>query len=169
MVKQGTRGFTLAELMIVVTIIGVLIAIVFGASGGCSSDWTYSRKVTGQVVSIGGRFVGGVEGGETQKAALGLTHAQGDKLTKKTAGDGKKMFVDCSSTRCFSLEVGECVELSCRYDHRWNQPDVIDCKVEKVIECLSLGIKPLPAPTTTSSSNPVPTPPMPVQNPGEDW
>lgn len=169
MKNRSVRGFTLAELVIVIAIIAVVLGVLFSASGGCVSDWTYSRKVTGQVVSVGGRFVGGAQGAMTQKAALGLTHAHGDKLTKKTAGDGKKMFVDCSSTRCFSLEVGECVELACRYDHRWNQPDVIDCKVEKVVECSSLGIKPLPAPTTTPTAPAMPLPQLPVQDPGEDW
>lgn len=166
--KRGVRGLTLVELMVVIAVIGVILALIMFSGGGCS-DWTYSRKVTGQVTSMGGRFVGGGQGAVTQKAALGLAHAQGDKLTKKTAGDGKKMFVDCSSTRCFSLEVGECVELSCSYDHRWNQPDVIDCKVDRVVECSSLGIKPLPAPTTTPAAPVLPVPQLPVQDPGEDW
>ena len=167
MSKRSIRGFTLVELMIVVVVIGAIISLIMFSGGGCS-DWTYDRKVTGQVVSIGGRFAGGTQGAVSQKAAVGLTQAHADKTVKKTAGSGKKMFVDCSSTRCFALEVGECVELLCKYDHRWNQPDVIDCKFVRDVECSALGIKPLPTPAKTAPTNAEHAPPLPTQEPGDD-
>lgn len=65
---KGRKGFTLIELLVVFCIIGVFVALIFGAVGGCRSGGYYSTEQTGvfQCVKTYTYTTGG-EGVDTSK------------------------------------------------------------------------------------------------------
>ena len=74
-----------------------------------------------------------------EKIALQLKRFTADDLVTKTAAGGGTLSVECVSTRCASLLAEQCVELECRFEDRWFEPDVIGCKMLNLVDCAPAG------------------------------
>lgn len=98
---------------------------------GCS-DIGYPRVVEGKVTDIGSRFG---RNRDSESFAIFLTPINPvDPRVLNIAGSNP-MAVDCYSTRCAALKAGDCVSLACGISHRIGEPDVLVCKMNKVIQC----------------------------------
>ena len=134
--KGPRRGVTLVDLLIGIGVAGASVAAVaVGIGPGCS-DVVYPRDVHGRVARTGARLAR-TEGGMQEKFALALEHVtQADATVRKSAGVGRdKLNVECLSTQCALLEPGQCVELECNHEVRWFEPNVVQCKLERIVEC----------------------------------
>ncbi len=95
------------------------------------SDACYTRTVTGKITSVGSR----IKGEMSESIALQLDPYFSDSLVEKTAKGEDGLAVECDSTRCSMLKVGQCVELICSFSNRWTEPNVIECKLVNTIKC----------------------------------
>lgn len=98
-------------------------------------DPFYHRTITGKVVSEGSRFAQAslVQG---QKFAVLLKPFTAEhEAEKEIAGGDGSAAIECLSTRCAVLQPGMCAEFSCRIDHRVLEPSVVQCKMERQIDC----------------------------------
>lgn len=113
-----------------------LILSLLVTSVGCS-DWTYGRIVEGRIAKDpGARFKGATENSKAeQKIALTLKPVKADSKVQDVAGGPSGVVIECASTRCAQVAVGECHRFECSYEYRWGEPDVIKCKHDKEIEC----------------------------------
>lgn len=112
-----------------ILILGALLALT-----GCS-DWFYGRDLEGQVVGSDSRFKGKQSGTGSEKVSLVVKASKSDKTMDDVAGGPSGVAIECLSTRCASIPEGTCHRFACKFDYRFNEPDVIACKHDKEIEC----------------------------------
>ena len=114
-----------------------VLAILVSGCGDCTM-FGYSRDLKGEVVRTPtSRFKAGTEERPgSQKIALTIKPIGSvDDTIQEIAGGPKGVVVECESTRCAQLEMGDCVWLECAHEHRWGEADVIKCKHKKDIAC----------------------------------
>ena len=115
----------------------LLLAFLLSGCSDCTV-FGYGRDLKGKVVrSPTSRYKAGKEGkAGTEKIALTIqAFGTVDAKIQDVAGGPKGVVVECYSTRCSQLEIGDCVWLECAYEHRWTEVDVIKCKHKKEIAC----------------------------------
>lgn len=118
--------------IILVCVLGIAFTIFVRACIG--SDITYHRRVSGKITSIGSRYVRGQDSGQ-EKVALQLSPFTADATVQTTAGGSDGLAIECVSTRCAALEKWQCVDLLCSQEVRFFEPNVIECKMVKTVEC----------------------------------
>lgn len=101
---------------------------------GCG-DFTYGRTIEGEVVQMPGQRFKATKNGAQQKFSVKLKTTKSDSTVDEVAKGPSGTIVECLSTRCGSLNTGECHRFECKHDYRWFDPDVIACKHDKEIEC----------------------------------
>lgn len=111
----------------------LLILTLAALTTGCG-DWTFGRTLEGVVVDSGSRLKA-TESGAQQKISILIKADNPNAKIKEVACGPSGCAIECLSTRCASIAVGTCHRFACKYDYRFNEPDVIACKHEKEIEC----------------------------------
>ena len=104
----------------------ILLGLIF-PSEGCG----YPYAVTGEVVhEPTTRYVRHAERGY-EKVAITL-RPQGDVSRELNVSfNGEEIMIECMSTRCTQVHVGEVHSFRCGVSHRWFEPDVVVCKHDK--------------------------------------
>lgn len=103
---------------------------------GCG-DACYGRSVTGRATSVGSRLSTDATGNNIEKIAVRLDDAIADSKTREVAGGkGDSIDIECLSTRCAGLVVGDCAAFTCMHVVTGcGSPDVMQCKLLKVTDC----------------------------------
>lgn len=101
----------------------------------CDGDGCeYKRPVSGKITGMGQRIKGGDASAE-EKIALQLKPFKADSKVTQVAAGADGLAIECLSTRCAALEKGQCVSLLCRWVARTDEPDVVQCKMDRTIPC----------------------------------
>ncbi len=98
------------------------------------SDFFYSRDVSGTVIARDKRLTN-LEGKPYEKVSLRLNPFSADSAVRGDTEGAQGLDVECISTKCTLLKDGDCVLLACKRDVRFFEPNVIECKAIKTIEC----------------------------------
>ncbi len=98
------------------------------------SNFFYSRDVSGTVVARDKRLAND-QGKPYEKVSLRLNPFEADSAVKNDAEGVQGLDVECISTKCTLLNNGDCVLLACKRDVRFFEPNIIECKAIKTIEC----------------------------------
>ncbi len=113
----------------------IALLAICAATSGCG-EFFLTREVTGKVkVKPENRIARTVDSIQ-QKIALRLEEVSADSTVMEIAGGPNGTAdLECLSTRCSTLQVGDCIALYCLNDRRLFESNVIQCKLNKVISC----------------------------------
>jgi len=109
------------------------IALALLASG--CSDPLYSRDVTGQVSKDPTSRIKSGTSTVQEKISITLSPYEADDVLVTAAGGPSGLVIECLSTKCAQVTTGMCIALQCKQVVNWTEPNVVECKMDKEIEC----------------------------------
>lgn len=131
---------SLAELLTAIAFIVVVVVMFATCSPLAGGDlmFGYPHTVEGTIIAPPAtRYVRSDKGGGQEKVSLTVGRIAGAvpaNMADAGASVDGELIVECGSTRCTQLQVGDRVVLACRTNGRFFEPSTVECKHERTIE-----------------------------------
>ena len=103
-------------------------------ASGCS-DPLYGRDVSGMVAKDPTSRIKSGTDSVQEKISITLSPYEADDVLTSVAGGPSGLVVECLSTKCAQLTAGMCANFKCKQVVNWTEPNVVQCKMDKEIEC----------------------------------